>query len=120
MVSKFYDDLCHTVDTNPLHHMLIIGCDFNAKTNNRFSTDGNGVFLQDFANQFNLFIGNTSFQKPTVKLWTCRSPTGSLSQIDYIYRCIEKDGGTLSLIVKHSHLLTLLAVITELYQKNKT
>ena len=88
MLSDFYDDLCHTVDTIPPHHMLIIGGDMNAKTNNRFSlhtaTDRNGVFLQDFTNQFNLIIGNTSFQKPKVKLWTYRSPTGSLSQIDYI------------------------------------
>ena len=37
MVSDFYDDLCHTVDKIPLHHMLIIGGDINAKTNNRFS-----------------------------------------------------------------------------------
>ncbi|XP_066924271.1 uncharacterized protein [Clytia hemisphaerica] len=88
MVSDFYDDLCHIVDMIPPHHMLIIGGDMNARTNNRFSwhtiTDRNGVFLQDFTNQFNLIIGNTSFQKPTAKLWTYRSPTGSLSQIDYI------------------------------------
>ena len=54
IVSEFYDDLCPTVDTIPLHHMLIIGGDFNVKLNNRSSlhteTNRTGVFLQDFAN----------------------------------------------------------------------
>ena len=92
MVTEFYDTLSRAVgNIIPIHHMLLIAGDMNAKTYGRFSLhdtcNRNGVFMQDFINQFNLVIRITSFQKPHPKLWTHRSPTGSLAQIDYvIYR----------------------------------
>ena len=71
--------------------MLLIGGDFNAHASLGFSyhdkTNRNGQYLKDFADEFNLGIGNTTFQKPKRKLWTWRSPKGDLSQIDYcLYR----------------------------------
>ena len=48
------------------------------------STKKNGRLLDEFTMENNLVIGNLSFCKPRKKRWTYRSPTGNLSQIDFI------------------------------------
>ena len=90
-VIEFYETLNTTVQSIPDHTMLLIGGDFNAHIEGRFSyhnsTNQNGTHLLEFINQNNLIIGNTSFQKARKKLWTWRSPKGDLAQIDFcLYR----------------------------------
>ena len=41
-------------------------------------------FLQDYADEFNLVIGNTAFRKPQRKLWTFKYPDSTKAQIDFI------------------------------------
>ncbi|XP_066923743.1 uncharacterized protein [Clytia hemisphaerica] len=87
-VMEFYDKLSHSIGNVPLHHMLFIGGDMNAKIEGKYSlhdtSNRNGQLLTDFLHQFNLIAGNTVFQKPLPKLWTHRSPNGFLSQIDFV------------------------------------
>ena len=87
-VEAFYDQLNDVVTSTPLHNNLIIGGDFNAHINGKFSyhqvANRNGEFLESFLQQHNLLAGNTLFQKPKRKLWTWRHPAGHLAQLDYI------------------------------------
>jgi hypothetical protein len=90
-VEEFYSTLNSFVQSTPLHAMLLVGGDFNARIDGNFSyhstQNRNGVYLNDFVNQNNLVVGNTTFQKPMQKLWTWRSPKGDLAQIDFcLYR----------------------------------
>jgi len=87
-VVNFYSSLSNTINNIPSHSMLIICGDMNAQIASKFSfhdnTNRNGNHLIDFSQEQNLIVGNTSFQKHRNKLWTHRSPNGSLSQIDFI------------------------------------
>jgi len=87
-LNGFYTKLSSAIEDIPLHSMLFIGSDMNAKIDSPFSfhssSNRNGLLLLDFINQHNLIVGNTTFQKPLSRLQTHRSPTGSLSQIDFI------------------------------------
>ena len=91
VVTDFYSKLSNIVEDIPLHSMLFIGGDMNAQIAQGFSmhdtSNRNGLLLHEFIDQHNLIIGNVSFQKSSNKLWTFRSPTGALSQIDFcMYR----------------------------------
>jgi len=87
-LNDFYTKLSRAIEDVPLHSMLFIVSDMNAKIDSLFSfyssSDRNGLLLLDFIEQHNLVVGNTTFQKPLSRLWTHRSPNGSLSQIDFI------------------------------------
>ena len=90
-ITEFYEALGQTVQAVPLHSMLMIGGDFNAPVSQGFSyhdnNNRNGQYLIDFTEEFNILIGNTSFQKLKNKLWTWKLPTNDLSQIDFcLYR----------------------------------
>lgn len=90
-VVTFYKKLSDVIEDIPLHNMLFIGGDMNAQITKRFSlhstSNRNGLLLNEFTEQHNLVIGNSSFQKSLGKLWTHRSPKGFLSQIDFcLYR----------------------------------
>ena len=90
-VVAFYKQLSDVIEDIPPHNMLFIGGDMNAQIAKGFSlhnaSNRNGLLLNEFIEQHNLVIGNTSFQKSTGKLWTHRSPKGNLSQIDFcLYR----------------------------------
>ena len=90
-IVEFYETLSHTVQDIPPHAMLLIGGDFNAQIPGLFSyhdkCNRNGKYLRSFVEEHNLIVGNTTFQKAKNNLWTWRSPSGSLSQIDYcLYR----------------------------------
>eukprot|EP00058_Branchiostoma_floridae_P025263 XP_002610753.1 hypothetical protein BRAFLDRAFT_91539 [Branchiostoma floridae] len=86
-VEEFYSTLNSFVQSTPLHAMLLIGGDFNARIDGKFSfhqiPNRNGGYLLDLVNRNNLIVGNTSFQKPKNRLWTWRSPNGNLAQIDF-------------------------------------
>ena len=77
-ITEFYEALGQTVQAVLLHPMLMIGGDFNAQVSQGFSyhdnNNRNGQYLIDFTEEFNILIGNTSFQKAKNKLWTWRSP----------------------------------------------
>ena len=88
---EFYEQLGHVIEDIPKHAMLLVGGDMNAHLSQGYSyhkrENRNGGYLQDFLSQHNLIAGNTTFQKNRKKLWTWRSPSGSLSQIDFcMYR----------------------------------
>ena len=88
IITDFYQKLSQVIEDVPSHSMLFIGGDMNAQVNIGFSyhssSNRNGLLLHDFIQQHNLVIGNTSFQKKPSQLWTHRSPSGALSQIDFV------------------------------------
>jgi len=75
----------------PAHNFVTIAGDLNAQlgpndapfTSNK-KTNRNGEKLLEFLEEFQLIPTNTKFMKPTKKLWSHKSPSGHLSQIDYI------------------------------------
>ena len=90
-VVSFYKDLADAVSSIPKHNVLLICGDFDAKLGSdttRFSfhdlTDRNGMHLENFANEFNLFVSNTSFRKRQGKLWTVQYPDSTKAQVDFI------------------------------------
>jgi len=88
VVEQFYTTLSNTTATIPFHSFLFICGDFNARIDGPFSyhqtCDRNGEFLKDYMSEFDLLATNTLFQKRRNSLWTWRSPTLHLSQIDFI------------------------------------
>ena len=61
-----------------------LGADHATYTFNS-STNSNGKLIIDYLQKTNLMIGNTSFRKKKVKLWTYISDMNGLkSQVDYI------------------------------------
>ena len=91
VVDKFYDDLREAIKTVPAHNVTLIIGDLNArvgKDDGKFpyhaETNRNGEKLVDFAQETNLVICNTIFQKRLSKLWTYLSPKGEKYQLDYI------------------------------------
>ena len=90
-VDSFYSDLRSVMENIPPHNFLAIMGDFNAKlgpdsVNFTFNdhTNRNGEKLIDFMEEYNLFSANNNFMKPKNQLWTHESPSGKLSQIDYM------------------------------------
>lgn len=87
-LDEFYNKLSRAIEEVPIHSMLLIGGDMNAKIFARFSyhdsTNRTGILLIGLTEQHNLIIGSTTFQKLRSKLWTHRSPNEELSQIDFI------------------------------------
>ena len=89
---EHYQHLTDAVHTVPKHNMILIVGDCNAHTGSEdalFSfhetTNNNGKLLLEFAEENNLMITNTRFQKKRGKLWTYISDMNGLkSQIDYI------------------------------------
>ena len=89
--NQFYHNLSNTLDNIPLHNILFVCGDFNAKigpteggfTYNRY-TNSNGNLLVDLMDNHQLFATNLSFQKPFRRLWTFTYPNGEKAQIDFI------------------------------------
>ena len=85
---EFYRKLSQTIDSLPLHNMLAVCGDFNAKLAGRFSfhTAGNdnGERMRNFTDEHQLIVTNTRFEKPLSKLWTYEDPKRSRRQLDYI------------------------------------
>uniref|UniRef100_A0A7M5UVA7 Endonuclease/exonuclease/phosphatase domain-containing protein n=1 Tax=Clytia hemisphaerica TaxID=252671 RepID=A0A7M5UVA7_9CNID len=104
-IERFYTEMRNLVLTIPSHSFLAICGDFNARITGNFSyhsiCNQNGDYLQEFIAEFNLFSTNTSFKKRTSSLWTWKSPTGDLSQIDYIL-CRKKWRNTIHDSQAHS------------------
>ena len=89
VINKFYGELIRAIETIPLHNVLIIIGDFNAridKDDGNFTyhqeTNKNGVLLIDFINEKQLVITNTCFQKKLNKLWTYMDPCCRKYQLD--------------------------------------
>ena len=90
-VVAFYKDMSDTARSIPPHNVLLVCGDFNAKLGSsdrvhyfHSQANRNGQHLQDYADEFNLVIGNTAFRKPQRKLWTFKYPDSTKAQIDYI------------------------------------
>ena len=87
-VEEFFEPLSNHLTLIPQHSFVFVCGDFNAQLKGSFTyhsvNNRNGSYLQDFMNEFNLLASNTCFQKRKNSLWTWRSPTNHLSQIDYI------------------------------------
>ena len=87
-----YNNLANAIKSIPKHNVLLVVGDFNAhigKEDAAFTyheiTNSNGKLLLDLAEENDLTITNTTFQKRSGKLWTYLSDmNGSKSQIDYI------------------------------------
>ncbi|XP_072039400.1 uncharacterized protein [Amphiura filiformis] len=76
-VEEHYKQLNAATKSVPTHNVLIIAGDFNARIgldDAKFAyhqnTNRNGDFLLEFAQENNLIITNTTFQKKKSKLWT--------------------------------------------------
>ena len=90
-VKEYYSSLTHHTRSIPAHNVLIVLGDFNAQIgleDAKFSyhdnTNRNGEQLLSYAQENNLVITNTTFQKKQTKLWTCELPSGFRAQLDYI------------------------------------
>ena len=87
-----YKKLLDTINLVPKHNILLVLGDYNAhlgtdnaKNTYHTETNTNGQYLADLAEEGNMIIGNTEFQKRKGKLWTYISDmNGHKSQIDYI------------------------------------
>ena len=93
VVDQFYDDMRSAISTVPLHNVLIVLGDLNARVGHpdgkltfHAETNRNGEKLIELAQESSLEICNTMFQKPKSKLWTHVSPNGDKYQLDYIYK----------------------------------
>ena len=88
-VITFYDELSALTHHVPKHNILLVAGDLNAHLAQNFSyhdcTNRNGEYLSDYQNENSLLCLGTHFQKPKTKLWTHKSPRGSLAQLDYIF-----------------------------------
>ena len=89
---EHYANLANVVNSLPKHNIILLIGDFNAhigKTSAKHTyhetTNNNGKLLLELANETNMIITNTNFQKRRGKLWTFISDmSGAKSQIDYI------------------------------------
>ncbi|XP_046858609.1 uncharacterized protein LOC124452060 [Xenia sp. Carnegie-2017] len=110
IVSDFYQKLSQVIEDVLSHSMLFVGGDMNAQVDTgvsyHSSSNLNGFLLFHFIQQHNLLIGNTLFQKKQSQLWSNRSPSGSLSQID-LY-CTANGGETALVSVVPSCNLIML------------
>lgn len=87
-----YNNLANAINSIPKHNVLLVVGDFNAHIGKddaahtyHENTNSNGKLLLDLAEENNLIITNTTFQKRSGKLWTYLSDmNGNKSQIDYI------------------------------------
>ena len=91
VVEEFYKTLRSTLQDIPAHNFLGVLADFNARIGPEIaphvfhdSTNRNGSFLGDTLAEFGLIAANAQFQKRQGKLWTFKSPTDTLYQLDYI------------------------------------
>ena len=90
-IENFYQFLSDTVTQIPVHNMVIVGGDFNAKIrlsetiySFNLSTNCNGQMLFDMMVQHGLIAINTRSRKSKKKLWTFMDPNGEKAQLDYI------------------------------------
>ena len=90
-VVDYFNELSETTKSIPAHNFLIVAGDFNSRIgldNANFAyhelTNRNGELMLEFAQENNLIISNTTFQKKAAKLWTCELPSGYRAQLDYI------------------------------------
>ena len=96
-IEMFYENLEKTIDPKCKYH-IIMG-DFNAKVGKQDQNstarsvgphgtgerNERGERLMNFAEENNLIIANTFFQKPKKRMWTWESPNGETrNQIDFI------------------------------------
>ena len=78
--------------TIPKHNVQIIGGDFNAQLRHSHyhkhtfnkETNRNGIRLEQFLIENDLYCLNTRFQKRKGKLWTHVYPNAVKSQLDFI------------------------------------
>ena len=80
-VKNYHHQFTAATKPVPAHNVLIVVGDFNARIgldNAKFayhtSTNRNGEFLHEYAQENDLVITNTTFKKKTSKLWTHRRP----------------------------------------------
>ena len=91
VAAEFFDKLSDAIEDIPLHNILLVCGDFNAKigpestlfTYNK-RTNRNGTLLLDLMDSHQLYAANLTFQKPQCRLWTFRYPNGNKGQMDYI------------------------------------
>ncbi|XP_066922050.1 uncharacterized protein [Clytia hemisphaerica] len=87
-VEQFFEPLTNYLTSIPRHSDVSVCGDFNAHLKGAFSyhseNNRNSSYLQDSMNECNLLASNTCFQKRKTSLWTWKSPSNQLSQIDYI------------------------------------
>ena len=90
-IDNFYNTLSDHLRKVPAHNMLFVVGDLNAKLGDDVAlhtlstaTNRNGQMLSDLADQFNLLVLNTRFQKRKGKLWTFTYPNGGKAQIDFV------------------------------------
>ena len=90
-IENFYQSLSVTVTQIPVHNMVIVGGDFNAKIrlsetiySFNLSINCNGQMLCDMMVQHGLVALNTRSMKSKKKLWTFMYPNGEKAQLDYI------------------------------------
>ena len=87
-----YNNLTNAVKSVPKHNVLLFIGDCNAHIGNKSAkftyhqtTNANGRYLLDMAEEADLILTNTTFQKKRGKLWTYISDmNGAKTQIDYI------------------------------------
>ena len=83
-----------------------------AKFTYHSDTNKNGQLTIDFAEEANMLMANTHFQKKTGKLWTFISDmAGTKTQVDFIM--INRKWKNSLKIVKHTAALVVLAQIIE-------
>ena len=91
IVEDFYMKLGDTLRDIPAHNFLGILADFNARIGPEVAphvfhdyTNRNGLHLGEFMTEHGLLAANGLFRKRRGKLWTYKSPTEELYQLDYI------------------------------------
>ncbi|XP_066923780.1 uncharacterized protein [Clytia hemisphaerica] len=112
-IERFYTEMRNLVLTIPSHSFLAICGDFNARITGNFSyhsiCNQNGDYLQEFIAEFNLFSTKTSFKNEQAPFGLGNFPPETLAKLTTY--SAERNGETLSMILKHT-LLLIPSVLT--------
>ena len=89
---EHYLNLVAATSLIPKHNVILVMGDFNAHLGNNdvqhtyhTTTNKNGCLMNDYIQEANLMVGNTSYRKKSNKLWTFISDmSGVKTQVDYI------------------------------------
>lgn len=103
ITDEFYDRMQEEIDATPLHDILLVIGDYNAKVDSNrdgfenvigpyassSNTNENGERMRSFCLANSLCMGNTFFQHHDIHKKTLRYPDGSsLNEIDFV--CVSK------------------------------